>query len=440
MKNLFRKLGAGRKGWHFEEADLTEVTEEFSNPARGWYQIHTFKVEQEPDFNELEWCVNKKDTLVLVLIDIGFFQDRDLDEEALERIGRILRFFADRKYDCIVRAVYDHEGRAMEREPFFFAQVLSHLRQLCGVLEQYADSVFVYQGMLVGNWGEMHTSRFLHEDKLVQMAEVLRSGIGDRMYLAVRRPVCWRILHRSMDGEKLGYFDHMGLFDDGMFGSVSHLGTFGTLSREEASWNALWSREDELAFERELGQYVPNGGEAVYGEGFVEGMTPEGVIRELGQMQVTYLNRVYDAKILGVWKEWGCPGHSVWADKSLFDFVGAHLGYRLLVRKVSVIVKKGNGKSMVEVEVENIGFGGVYQEAELYLESLDEREQSCIVEPMQQMEGWCSGEKRQFSWKVEPGNYELYLAARRKWDGMRIRFANLSDSEGRTFLGRIYME
>lgn len=442
MKNLFRRWSAGPKRGYFEEADLTEVTEEFPNPARGWYQIHTFRIEQEPDFDELEWCVHKRDTLALVLMDIGFFQDRDLDEEALGRCGRILRFFADRKYDCIVRAVYDHEGRAMEREPFFFQQVLSHLRQICGVLEQYVDSVFVYQGMLVGNWGEMHTSRFLHEDKLVQMAEVLRSCLGDRVYLAVRRPAFWRMLHRSMDGEKWSCFDHMGLFDDGIFGSESHLGTFGSLAREEAAWNVPWCREDELAFERELGQYAPNGGEAVYGEGFVEGMTPEGIVRELKQMQVTYLNRVYDGKILDVWKEWSSPGQGVWAEKSLYDFVGAHLGYRLLVRKVSVSMAagRGHGNRLLEAEVENTGFGGIYQEAELVLESLDEKGQMYLVEPVQQVKGWSSGEKKQFSWKVGPGNYGLYLSARRKRDGMGIRFANPADSEGRTFLGRICQE
>ena len=46
--------------------DLAEVTEEFKNPARGWYQIYTFEIEKEPDFEELKWCLNTQDALALV--------------------------------------------------------------------------------------------------------------------------------------------------------------------------------------------------------------------------------------------------------------------------------------------------------------------------------------------------------------------------------------
>lgn len=434
MKKLFRKWGTGG---HFDSANLTEVPEEISNPARGWYQIYTFLAEREPDFKELEWCVDQKDTLALLVIDIGFFRERDLDEETLERIGRILCFFQQRGCECILRAVYDHEGKAMEREPFFFAQVLRHLRQICGIVSQYAEAVFVYQGMLVGNWGEMHTSRFLHEDMPAQMAEVLRTGMGDKVYLAVRRPMYWRMLHESPDGRKAGEYDSMGLFDDGMFGSAGHLGTFGHQAREEAGWNAPWSREDELTFEEEIGRYAPNGGEAVYGEGFVEGMTPGKVIQILRQMRVTYLNRVYDPQILNIWKEWSCLKQGVWADKSLLEYVGAHLGYRFLVRKVSMRWNRGGGKGVLEVEIENVGFGGLYQEAELCPECLDENGVKSCLEKRGPMRGWGSGEARKFSWAVDVCACELYLTARRKRDGAVIRFANRSDSEGRVYLGSV---
>ena len=55
----------------FQAAKLAESTAELSNPARGWYQIHTFLAEQEPDFEELRWCLHPKDTLAFLLIDIG---------------------------------------------------------------------------------------------------------------------------------------------------------------------------------------------------------------------------------------------------------------------------------------------------------------------------------------------------------------------------------
>jgi len=449
MKDLLHRLGlgAGRKKWQFQEGALEEDTEEFPNPARGWYQIHTFRACEEPDFHELEWCLNRSDTLAMVLIDIGEFRDRDLDGETLGRIGRILEFFGENHYDVILRVVYDHEGRAMEREPFFFAQVLSHLQQIGGILKRYASCVFLFQGMLVGNWGEMHTSRFLSEEKLAQMADVLRMYREGQTYLAVRRPVYWRMLHPGQEGSVRSCPDGMGLYDDGMFGSESHLGTFGEGLRSEAPWDAPWVREDELAFEGELCRYVPNGGEAVFGDDFWKELTPERVLEDLRRMQVTYLNRIHDPRALEIWRKCRCPeqcrgarrsGQGAWADKSMFDYVGAHLGYRFLIRRTAVTQKKGEpGLCHVEIEVENTGFASFYQEGEVLLECVPSQGQSVRAVPACQLKGWCSGEKRVLACDVELCDCELFLSARRKRDGAVIRFANCADDAGRAVIGRI---
>ena len=71
IADLFDKKKAKEKKWRFVQEDLKEVTEELKNPARGWYQIYTFLAEQEPDFEVQRWCLDRRDTLALVLIDIG---------------------------------------------------------------------------------------------------------------------------------------------------------------------------------------------------------------------------------------------------------------------------------------------------------------------------------------------------------------------------------
>lgn len=441
MRKLLHRLRAGRQKWYFQQAELREVTENFSNPARGWYQIHTFQVEQEPDFAQLEWCLDRTDTLTLVIIDIGAFKERNLSQECLKRISSILQFFADNQYDLIVRVVYDHEGNAIEREPFFFQQVLSHLRQLGGILDQFADSIFVYQGMLVGNWGEMHTSRFLAEDKLTQMADVLRYYKCEQTYLAVRRPVYWRMLHPDQAGGALRCPDGMGLFDDGIFGSETHLGTFGMKARESVGWGEPWSRTDELAFERQISALTPNGGEVVYDDAFAKSLTPEAVLEELRQMQITYLNKVYDGKMLDVWRKWKCPVQGAWTDKSLYDYVGAHLGYRFMIRSVSVTPKhEAAGRCMVELEMENTGFASFYQEADIWLEYKDADGIYRQISFGSNLKGWNSGEKRMLTCEMEIGNCDLFLRAARKQDKTPILFAHSSDKEGRTFLGRLSLK
>ena len=77
--NLFRRRKKIKdKKWYFQQSDLAETTEAFTNPARGWYQIYTFLAEQEPDFEEKKWCLNPEDTLALVLIDIGYFRKKEI--------------------------------------------------------------------------------------------------------------------------------------------------------------------------------------------------------------------------------------------------------------------------------------------------------------------------------------------------------------------------
>ena len=96
MRDWIDVFGKRKTNIGFRAAKLEESTAELSNPARGWYQIHTFLAEQEPDFEELRWCLHPKDTLAFLLIDIGYFRDRDLDQEVLDRICRIFSFFSER--------------------------------------------------------------------------------------------------------------------------------------------------------------------------------------------------------------------------------------------------------------------------------------------------------------------------------------------------------
>lgn len=414
-----------------QAAEPAETREPLRNPARGWYQIHTFLVDREPDLEELTWCLNPEDALVFLLFDIGGYRDRNLDQEALGRMARVLEFVARRNYDCIVRAVYDHEGRAPEREPFFFAQVLAHLEQVAGVLKPFS-CVFVYQGMLVGSWGEMHSSRFLSRERLGRMAEVLRNGRGEETWLAVRRPVQWRQLHKE-GTDPLGSA-HMGLFDDGMFGSRDHLGTFGTKGRAYTSWDSPWSREDELDFLDALCRQAPYGGEAVWsGEEPVEAGDVLAVLRKTG---VTYLNRTHDLRLLDLWKSWRCPLQGIWGEASLYDYVGAHLGYRLVIRGGRVKAdRRAGGCCRLEVEVENTGFASVYQAFRVVLAYPDGTEASaCQPTP------WQSGEVRNLVWEIPPVEGELWLSAARDRDGARLYFANVADEAGRVLLGRLYRE
>ncbi len=424
-------------GWKLKTEDLAERAEDVSNPCRGWYQIYTFQADREPDFGELEWCLDKKDTLALVFIDIGGYRDRELDEDALGRMERILDFFRENGYDIILRVAYDHQGKAVEREPYFWDQVKAHMRQVGQLLQTHGEHIFIYQGLLTGNWGEMHTTRFQDEKKRKELWNILQEYRPKETYGAVRRPVYWRQLHEEQQGRKTDRGD-MGLFDDALFASENHLGTFGTLGRENG-WGEAWNREEELQFEEELCRSVPNGGEAVFGEDFAEQLTPKQVEMIFRRMHITYLNKKYDPNILETWKQWRYAGENVWNDKSLYDYIGAHLGYRLVIRSARLKPERGGRRGRLEITVENTGFASMYQEAEFWLESRGTEIETLALKPqgIEQDMIWNSGESRVLYCSVPLMHLQLSIRANRKSDKKAICFANGCDKSGRTRLGEL---
>lgn len=440
MRRLFAKLFGARLKWNLKKADFTESTKELHNPARGWYQIYTFYADKTPDLKNLTWCQEDKDSLVFILLDISAYREKNLDDTALNNIRSILEFFSKSKYDIVLRAVYDHDGNAVEREPFFFSQVQNHLKQMTKLIQEFSDAIFVFQGMLIGNWGEMHTSRFLTPEKMAALFLILKNELKDEVFLAVRRPGIWRQLHPEGCGKIELPYDSMGLFDDAIFGSDSHLGTFGNSTKEMAGWDGLWCREDELLFEEKLCQRVPNGGEAIYGETYLQTGNPLDTIDTLKKMHITYLNKAYDKRILDIWKEWIWEEAGVWQNKSVYEYIGMHLGYRFWIKDAAISATEKNAagdKLQVTITIANTGFANFYQEAEVKLEWLDTQGNWYSAVFKEDMRTWNSDCEHHISCETDATDCKLYLSAKRRSDGRPIYFANQSKQDGRVYLGEI---
>lgn len=436
MNNLLQKLFEPK--WSFEKAVFAETTKTLPNPARGWYHIYPFLVEEEPDLETVFWGLKPEETLALVIINIGAYREKPLDEQAMNHIRSILGFFKEHSYDMILRIAYDHEGNALEREPFFFKLVVEHLEQLLPVLMEFSEHIFVFQGLLIGNWGEMHTSRFLAPEKIKALWNVLQKASLPETYLAVRRPSVWRMLHpEQCKAEEMEPDITTGLFDDAIFGSENHLGTFGTQERKLCGWEEPWSRNDELEFEHKVCQKVPNGGEVLYGEAYGEQFSPQQTVDVLEKMHITYLNQAYDERMLELWKQRKWETAGVWKNHSLYEYIETHLGYRFLVTEVFVSRNKKNGTAILEIEVENTGFAALYQEAELILniEKADgTREKIDIGFDLRALTG---GTRQRIRVDVLPEEGRFYLEAKRKKDGRTLFFANEAEKTGNVFLGRI---
>lgn len=422
------------------------------NPSCGWYQIYSFRLEEGIDFEELYWCLNKEERLALIFVQIGAFRTVPLSAEAQERFTKILAFFVKHGKEIILRVAYDNQGNGISAEPDFLAEIEEHMKSIGLCIRPFAQSILVVQGLFIGSWGEMHDSKFLTPEKLKRLAKTWRQALGAEIPIAVRTPSQWRMLHLP---EENAYQSKIGLFDDGMFGSVSHLGTYGDKPRQEAEWEERWCPADERSFVREIADAVPYGGEALAGEeeNAKEYSETINLLNELRETGVSYLNRIHDAGRIREWQEYLCQetdlffsgmqAGKVWQGVSLYDYIGAHLGYRYVVREAVFAEKR---EPHFQITIENTGFAPCTKELELYLIAVESREKketagySSLLKKWEQgvLSGSCclvSCDLRKLRQgavvslevplpELKKGTYQMFLALRQKQDKQIVLFGN----------------
>ena len=389
----------------FRAAPFALLKEDYVSPGRGWYHIYTFRPDRQ-DEEQLRWLpFEERETLVLLRLDIGAFREKAIDEETLVFVGHILTRFAEAGKDIILRILYDIDGKGMVHEPASFDLVCEHMRSLGKIVAEHASEVLLVQGLFVGSWGEMHDSKFLDPAEIQALWQTWTSATESKVPLAVRTPVYARML-----GEQEG----IGLYDDAMLTDETHMGTFGTRTRMEASDLESWCAEDEYVFIHKQMDGVPIGGEVIGGGT----MDSEAIIKELRRLPVTYLNSIYHPDILARWKMLPAPDGG-----NLYQYVGDRMGYRLVVREVRM------RRGQLVITMENEGFAPLYEAAQLRLVVVDPQKHRHSIRLALDLRTLQPGVKKKFvvdnteELHVERG-YHLYLQAVRKRDGGTIRFAN----------------
>lgn len=400
----------------FHKGEFRESTGNLENPGCGWYHIYTFHVEQPL---ESFWIQCREEELVLLLIDIGAFQKTELPQSSLDYIASILSFFQGENKGMILRFVYDTEGKGMLREPETGKLVCTHMRQVGRTILPFMDHILALQGIFVGNWGEMHGSRFLSEKWLAALAGTMLETVEYRCALAVRTPAQWRTIAAGST-EKVK--KHLALFNDGIFGSDTDLGTYGSIRREAAREKESWCREDELAWQKVQLSKQLNGGEIL---GIRDA---EDAAEDLAKMHISYLNSVYQKEGLDAWKEQKVS----WAGETVsgYDYIGRHLGYRFVVRAAEFRKKR------LEITVENCGFASLLEEAQCRLIIENIRGEERVLYPETDPKMWKSRARTVFSVEIRPEEGDrCFLQLRRKRDGRILSFGN-KDGKQKVLLGQ----
>lgn len=404
----------------FVPADFRESSDELSNPGCGWYHVYTFQA-QPPEGHTVDgevWMDEscRKEQLALARIDIGAFREAPLSEAALLHIGQIMEFFHRNQKQMLLRFAYDIRGKGLEREPALLARIKGHMQQIGGVIEPYLDDILVMQGIFVGSWGEMHDSKFLDDSSMRELVNTLYRVTQGRCFLAVRTPAQWRRITGSPN-VRPETARRLGLYNDGIFGSPTDLGTYGPLSG--AGKTEKWGRSEELEWQdRHMGG-TPNGGEILSNhplKGFRQAEP------DLRRMHLSYLNSAYHPEQLEHWKKETVEEPGCWRGVSGYDYIGRHLGYRF-----SVVDAAETWGRRLRITIKNDGFGNLYQEADCFLGMGTRHGEVKWGQMKTDARKWESGLGTELYAAIPKegrgSGSKLYLLLRRP-DGCVLRFAN----------------
>ncbi len=432
----------------YTAASCRESVQALNNPYAGWYQIYGYSLTDEEAFDSSRVPENSGPGLVLLQINLRNYADTPVSDAGLRQLDAILKAWQSAGRQLILRFLYDWDGNAQESEPETLTLVLTHMSQTAEIINAYADCVYLLQGIFVGNWGEMHGSRYMAGEDMLTLAEHLASVTDPRIFLSVRTPEQWRtIAGSSQPLSPKAAFDgsvaaRLGLFNDGMLGSETDLGTYAAADASFAPSDfGKRLRQSELLFQAELCRYVPNGGEVVIDNPYNDFSN---AVHDLACSHVSYLNSTYDETVFSKWKMAVWQGSDAFNGMNGYDYISRHLGYRYCVRSSDFNVSSPwNDTASLSVLLENTGFSNSCRSFDVCLVLVSASGRESLIPIPTDTRLWDTDAETRLEvsipvGKLASGTYQVFL---RLWDpasGAPVLLANEgADEENGCLLGSL---
>ncbi|MGM9550801.1 MAG: DUF4832 domain-containing protein [Clostridia bacterium] len=433
---------------------FSESNGPLENPYCGFYHIigYTLSEEYTNSDNFVYSVKSYTEPLVLIEINLKNYRNSEIGEKGLSMLNDILSAWeqSPKHTKLILRFLYDWDGTAFATEPDSLQTVLKHMEQLSQLVNRYKGTIYIMQGCFIGAWGEMHNSKFANLHSIKTLMNRLNELIDPSIYLSVRTPSLWRGITNlyevpenfSLSMKENTIAKRLGLFNDGILGSETDLGTYGnTLKKDANSPSHKGIRKEELEFQNRLCLYVPNGGEVIYNSNLSE---LESAAMALRKMHISYLNADYDSRVLEQWKKSIWNGRDVFNGSDGYSYIKAHLGYRYLIDsckiKKSMLINKDFTLSII---VKNVGFSNALKPFDVSLSLINEETGDCTTLPFNMdLQSIYGGSKKTFTEKLpvkelKKGNYLIYFSVKDKTSGQTIFLGNKNElTENGYLLGR----
>ncbi len=354
---------------------FTESITEFNNPDMGFYRPTGVRV--SPD-TESTWWKNPiwySNRLVHLRIGLREFsekynkvQDYDITEDTIQKLNIWVDQIRKAGGTAIVRFAYDDFEGYADLEPDI-AQIEKHIEQLKPFFEANEDIIACVETGFLGKWGEQHTSKIVTDENIKRVTDKLLEVVPKSRTVSVRRPRYYACVTgadiNSIDKdmpEKGTPAYRVGVFNDGYLGSRSDLGTF-------------LNRQKEIAWLNNQATHTIYGGEVVWGvptelddKGYVFN-SPEHIEEEMFITHTSYLNEEWNDKVINGYKNTTYNGKDeLYKSSSVFTYVKNHLGYRLVLNKVTMPRSVAQSQKLnIKIDLKNVGAGNVVNQKTAYI-------------------------------------------------------------------------
>ena len=346
-------------GTTFYSDDFTESNVFKINPDQGFYNPTIVTITT----SSIKYDLHIPEQVYQLRCDISQFSkanngydDWELTETALTKLEELLNKIKSENKNLVIRFSYDSGYKGNSNKEASMTMIERHIQQLSVVLNKFYHTITAIEAGMLGPWGEMHTSKMATEENKAKVFKFWLQNTNNIPVLARTPKAIFTYFGKSLDqmekteipeGDE-GY--HLGLYNDCYLSSNSDEGTYKIDRTREVNW---LSKQNE---------HLPFGGEtcAVHSMNNLENAIPE-----MYKLGLSYLNIEYNQDVISKWKsltyDSSLGDDSIFYGMSGFDYIKAHMGYRLVIKSINIKYEAGSTFELV-IKIDNKGYGNMIKE------------------------------------------------------------------------------